>query len=92
MSESQQSPSRVLAKSEQSPRILENSVVVGLLGLSSDCLWTVLGLLGLYSDCSDCLRTARTVLGVHSDYVGECKVLLMAMHCESPRIRYLVDN
>ena len=29
-------------------------------------------MLGLSSDCP---RTARTVLGLRSDYVGECKVL-----------------
>ena len=95
--QSEQSPSKVRAKSEQSPSRIENNVLVGLLGLSSDCsrtvlrlfsdcpqtvlglssdcFRTVLGLFGLCSDCSDSPRTARTVLGLHSDYVGECKVL-----------------
>ena len=46
-----------------------------MLGLCSDCARTVLGLLGLCSDYVQTIRTARTVLGVHSDYVGEGKVL-----------------
>ena len=75
MSEFQQSPSRVLARSKQSPsRVRAESENIRKFCCSRTA-WTVLGLLGLYSDCSDCLRTAQTVLGVHSDYMGECKVL-----------------
>ena len=62
VTESQQSPSKVLSKSEQSPRIIENSVKLRLLGLSSDC--------------SDSTRTVLTVLGQSSESTRKLGVRL----------------
>ena len=38
--------------------------LLGLLVFHSDLAWTLLGLLGLYSDYSDSTRTTRTLLGL----------------------------
>ena len=75
---SQQNPSRVLAKSEQSPSKVRvkseqnrnycfGRTARTTLGLSSDCLRTVLGLFGLCSDSSDCPRTVLGQLGLSSE-------------------------